>query len=308
MNTIRHELEGRFKIEALKLDRKGREVKGSRRTLAPWFCNLILNQGLDQYGTSANWLNYCHVGTSATTPSNSQTQLGALLATTGNILSTTQVTTSSSPYYLTTTKVYRFAAGTATGNLAEVGIGWGTAATSLFSRALILDGGGSPTTITVLSDETLDVTYEFRCYVPETDVTGTIVLNGVTHDYTLRAARVTTVHSSNGWSAADDAIMDVSDYGLTTGSIGAITSTISGTSLTPPNPSSSAASYTPGSYYRDSTLTVGLTAGNHASGIGAARFKIGIGLYQIGFVPNIMKTSSQVLNLTFRHTWARRTI
>ena len=59
-------------------------------------------------------------------------------------------------------------------------------------RALILDGGGSPTTLTILSDETLDVTYTIRVYPPTTDVTGSITLDGVSYGYTIRPCNVST--------------------------------------------------------------------------------------------------------------------
>lgn len=309
MIGFHQQLTGRFKIESVKLDDGGNEIKGTRRELAPWFQNMILDQGLDKYGTTSTWFDYCHVGSGSTAPSAGQTALVTFVAGTGNLVgSPTNVAAGSAPYYLAATRVFRFNAGTATGNLTEVGIGSASSTGNLFSRALILDGGGSPTTITVLADETLDVTYEFRCYAPPSDVTGTITLDSVSYDWTLRACNVTTTQPDYGWVAPDDAGLGGSGYDIRTGAIGAITASPGGTTLVPPNPTGSNASYSAGTFYRDLTVTVGLSAGNHASGIGSLRFKAGIGTYQVGFVPNIPKTSSQTLTLTFRHSWARKTL
>ena len=302
---LEQQLAGRYKIEALKLDEHGNEIPGSRRVAADWFNNLILDQGLDKYASINTWMDYCHVGSGSTTPANSQTALVSLVAYTNTLAATdTTGAAASSPYYAYIVRKYRFAAGVATGNLSEVGVG-SSSSGNLFSRALILDGVGSPTTITVLSDETLDVTYEFRCYVPETDTTGTITLDSVDYNWTARAARCATF-SGTAWSMpASHSSVSATRFALT-GAIGAITSEPSGTQQSVST--TAVGSYTNGTFQRDCTLTWGLAAGNDAAGIGAILFKIGIGCWQVGFDTNIPKTSSYELSLTFTMSWARKSI
>lgn len=298
-------LAGRYKIEALKLDAQGNEIPGSRRICANWFSNLILDQGLDQYATSSHWMDYCQVGSGSTTPDVSQTALAARIAGSNTYPVADDIgATGSSPYYAYTIRTFRFAAGTATGNLSEVGVGTSSTG-SLFSRALILDNLGSPTTITVLSDETLDVSYEFRCYVPETDTTGTVTLDGVNYGWTARAANCTD-SSSAGWRSPTDIGTAPGTRYAYTGAIGAITSSPAGTQQS--STSSSVGTYTSGAFQRTCTITWGLSNGNDPSGIGSVLFKFGIGVWQVGFDSNVPKTSSYELSLTFTLSWARKSL
>lgn len=133
------EVEGWFKFEAISED-------GTRRVLADWFPNLITDQGLNQMGTLATWLNACQVGSGSTVPAVSDTQLVTRVAGTTTIQSTVQGIQSTPPYYASRTRTYRFAAGVATGTLSEVGVGTTATVGNLYSRALILDGAGNPTT------------------------------------------------------------------------------------------------------------------------------------------------------------------
>jgi hypothetical protein len=302
--NLKTEVSGWFKIEAIKPD-------GSKRILADWFPNLITDQGLDRMGTSNTWISYCHVGTGSTAPATSDTQLVSFLASSNSRTTTTRGIQSSSPYYTYRTHTYRFNEGVAAGNLSEVGVGWTAANGALYSRALILDGAGNPTTLTILSNETLDVTYQCRHYIPETDVTGTVVLRGTTHTWTARAANCT---GGNYWwnqgTAYDVGIAaNASIYGNSayTGAIGAITTIPSGTNLSGGTLAFSA--YSASSLLIDATITYSLAQGNNALGIGAILVSMGLGYYQIGFTPtNIMKTADDVLVLNLRHSWARKTI
>lgn len=290
-------LRGFYKMEAVGPD-------GRRRLLADWFPNLITNVGLESIGVGDIYLQRCAVGSGNTAPSNSDTALVSLIGSTLTVTSNNQSAQSSPPYFGTQTITYRFPAGTATGNLAEVGIG--STVTNLFSRALILDGGGSPTTITVLSSEALDVTYQLQLHSPTVDVTGSVTITGVATAYTLRAA-----NSTNATSWAPNASSDgggVRNPAVYNGVIGAVTTIPSGASagggvLTP-------AAYSGGSHQRDGTIAYGLTDGNVAGGISAATFSGGIatgslGAFQLGFSPTIPKDNTKVLSLTYRHSWAR---
>lgn len=293
--SIKSTFKGRYKIEAIALD-------GTRRLLADWFDNLITNNGLDCIGNNPNWNNGCYVGSGNTAPANSDTALVSLIGSTTNRTANTQSAQSSPPYFGTETLTFRFAIGTATGNLSEVGLG--STATTLFSRALILDSLGSPTTITVLSSEALDVTYQLQQYVPTADVTGTVTIGAVNYAYTVRAAEATT---SNSW-APFSGQGGLETMVVTNGAIGAITADPSGSQA--PCGSVSVASYTNGNYYVDSTASFGLTDGNVSGGVSAMLLTMGnpyacFGKFQVGVSPSIPKDGTKTMTLTFRHSWNR---
>lgn len=131
----------------------------------PEFHNLVLNTGLARMGVGT-WIDRCCVGSGNSTPVATQTSLDSFIGSTTAIATGTtstggiQVTTA--PYYWFGRITWRFAVGIATGNISEVGLGWGN--TSLWNRALVKDAEGNPTTITVLADEYLDVISEVRVY------------------------------------------------------------------------------------------------------------------------------------------------
>ena len=303
---------GYYKICAVNKD------TGKVRLLADWFPNLITDIGLDRIATSADYMAYCQVGTGSTEPAVSDIALVNRVGGTNTITSGTYTVNSTSPYYISNIRVYRFNAGTATGNLSEVGIGWATSG-SLFSRALILDSYGDPTTITVLSDEYLDVTYEFRFYPFESDITGSITLTGNiggTYDYTIRQARITDIVRLFGQSTAIYPVYmgnrntqyysSDAYYRSFDGAIGSILSTPSGNSGGDlPYTQGVVGSYVAGTFTLTFTLTATITDWNLARGIKSILFPWGFRWYQVEFDPVIPKTSEDVLSLTFTHTWGR---
>lgn len=301
-------LQGFFKLE----------VHGGRRghkVLADWFPNLITDAGLNVIGTSSAWLTACRVGTGNATPSTADTALESQIAGTSTRQDNNTSALNESPYYASRTITYRFGAGAAAGNIAEVGIGTAATGGTLFSRALILDGEGNPTTITVLSDEVLDIVYQIRVYPPLSDVEDEINISGTPYNYTLRAA---DAGSATRWALAETGarggINSVTGVGsrarVYNGSIGAITGTPSGTSSQ--STSSDDIPYGNNDLYRDFSFTWGLNSANFMAGISATHTTFGtadsFGAIQIGFSPAIPKNNTQTLTLIFRHQWARRTI
>jgi len=307
--NIETQCEGWFSLSAFKVDENGEEIPGSRRSPVPPFKNLITDSGLDRMGSNSDYLNWCQVGAGSTAPAVGNTALASRVAGTSTIQATSLTAQSSAPYYVARTNTYRFAAGAAAGNLAEVGVGWG-ATGSLYSRALILDAIGSPTTITVLADELLDVTYQIRQYMPTVDWAGSITLRGVTHSVIGRACSVTSANAG-GWAITENgtAANFLSPLPLAyTGAIGAVTASSPGGSVIGSPLSTTAAGYSSSSLQRDIVVFFDNIRGNNASGIGSIKITMGIGTYQFGFTPSIMKTSDDTLSLTFRHSWARKTI
>lgn len=300
-------LQGFYKMEARKPD-------GRIRPLTGWFPNLITNGGLDQYAQTA-FFNTCVVGTGNTAPAFTDTQLVTQVgSTTSTNFINSRSAQSTSPYFGSTQVQFNFPAGTATGNLSEVGLG--NTATTLFSRALILDNLGSPTTITILSNESLYVTYQLNTYVPTTDFTTSLTLNAVSYAFTLRAANATSA-SDWAYSVPDPGFLfgdggpgggNFSSLVVSNGALGAITGTITGTRSGAGSAGHSA--YTNGTYSWAVSATWGLTNGNVSGGVTAGELLFGNsqlsrGRYQWGVSPAIPKDSSHVLTLNFTNQWVR---
>jgi hypothetical protein len=293
-------MRGRYKIEAVNAE------SGKRRVLADWFPNLITNAGLDRLAASNPlYLQNCYVGTGNTTPAFANTALVSLLASTNTFQATSAAMASTSPYFSTRTNTYRFAQGAAAGNVAEVGIG--NTSTNLFSRALILDGTGAPTTITVLSTEFLDVTYAFEVIVPLVDVTGTVVIVGVSYAYTLRAAAAT--NAANWCPSQTGSPMGYVTMPVYSGAIGTILTSPAGTAANAD--SLVTATYVATNLFLDTTATYGLNTANFGAGgitalTGATTpSSNGIGAFQVGFSPFIPKDATHILTLTMRNSWVR---
>lgn len=287
---IKVELGGEFKFEAVKAD-------GTSRVLADWFPNLITDIGLDRLGTNNDFLTFCRVGTGTALPVVGDTQLQSQVASTNSTVSTSNTTSGSPPYYVEAVRTYQFAQGAAAGNLAEVGIGWTTSGASLFSRARILDSLGNPTTITVLSDEFLNVSYRLRQFAPAADRLGTFSVGSAVYDYTARAQTVTA------WSALTTLIdsASASTVNAFSGAIGAITGSPSGSLGLG---TSAWQTYVANNLYRDVICVFAPTQANgtHRSYTVNAG---GRGLYQFEINPTIVKSSLDQLTMTFRVSWQR---
>ncbi len=303
-------------------------VSGGRRgsVVLADFENIITDTGLnDIFASSAgNGAARCQLGTGTATPTASD----AALAVPGPASTTVQRLwgaelasyVAGPPDYVSDFITIRFPTGTATGTWTEVAM-TRSSPTTFFSRALIVDGGGSPTPITVLSDEQLDVTYTGRVYPPASDVTGTINLGLSTHDYIIRPSLV-----NNGASWAPNCVFYSRTYagfsgavtsGITLfdGTIGARTASPSGASTTHSYTQTPAA-YSNNSMQREFEIRFDLNQGNVAGGgIRSMRFNpryAGSGgatpglEYQVEFTPKIAKDNTKVLRLNFVAAFARR--
>jgi hypothetical protein len=305
------ELSGRFRFDAVRLDESGDEIPGSHRVLADWFDNLITNGGLDRLGesgTSQVW-NVCRVGSGSATPAVTDTNLAAQVASTSTIFSTS-AGLNSADAYIWRREVYQFNEGVAVGNLAEVATSWLTSGTGIFSRALIKDSFGNPTTIPVRADETLRVTWEIRQYYQTTDLTGAVIFTGNiggTYGWTSRVAGLTA--GGNNWTiqSGGGGLSPISGTIYMGGDLGPITG--SPTFLaTASMPTITLDSYVNGSYQRTGTFTIPLATANNAAGITSIQFSsIRLGnTFQIKFTPSIPKTDQDVVSLKVGISWARR--
>lgn len=281
------------------------EIYSDKRGKLAEFDNIFLDQGLNALGTNPI-PGYIWLGTGNTVPLPSNTQLDNFVArsnTNSPRIPTTRGVNGNAPYYVWLRIGVRFNPLGVNVNLSELGLG---TASLLYTRALIKDANGVPTTLTLLSDEILDISYTVRIYAPTTDATGQITLGGNiggTYDWIARASLVTRDGAwyAHGWSAVRSGAHI--GYALVfSGPIGDITQSPSGTDLSvlhEPVP------YVENSLTLKSEIRVNTTQGNFESGIRSVRFSLGWGEYQIQFDPVIPKTDLDTLSLFFAVTYAR---
>lgn len=295
--NIENKVGARFKLVAHKGD--GVPVRETG-----WFNNLVLDAGLDRMSAGA-WINRCCVGSGNSVPTRAQVQLDNLVASTTDAqVSSKPVTNLTTPIYYGALRTWRFGAGIAAGNISEVGMGW--ADNSLWNRALVRDINGNPTTITVLSDEYLDVVSEVRVYPAETlsgqfnllNKSGEVVS---THMYTGHPAFM----SEASWEAGQISLgSGASNYmGVYSGDIGSISESPSGTAgwMTPtrtfPTLRSSRA-----------VGSLGLSQANFshkACYVAIGSLMGSLPGYQLQIDPPITKTNTQLMTYTFEMSWDR---
>ena len=287
---------GRFRIEV----RDG-ATNEMRRTLE--FGNLILDAGLERIGTGGNQWQACQVGSSNLAPNIAQTGLGAYVAGVASANDGMNGPTPVAPNYVASIgRYFRFGVGVAAGNLSEVGIGWATTGSNLFSRALIVDEEGDPTTITVLPTEILDVYYWIDLYPPIVDSVFPITIGGIERECTLRWADALTWASGNYWSGYLGSSPGTGISYLATGAIGPITGNPTGQISS--NATPTIKPYSSNSHYIEVDYT--FPPGRSTGTIQAWFQRWGrFGDCQIQFDPPIAKTSDKNLVLTLRFGWGR---
>jgi hypothetical protein len=306
--VMHSELSGRFRLKAYSA-KTGRKTKDTG-----WFNNLILDQGLDLHGAHAitSILGWCRVGTSSTAPGATQTALGTQIAATSTKALVSQGNSGADPYYIYLRQRWTFAEGAAAGNLTEVGIGRGQS-TELFSRALIVDSGGSPTTLTIAADEILRVEYEIRMHPPTTDASGNLTLDGVSTNWAIRAYSIDSYASnmSGAWTFRRDGratyYMDNSAMWHKAGAQALLGLTEAITGHVSQQCYRTSDAYVPGSYEATATFSWTISIGNISGGIGMIIAAFGMGMWQVSFDPPIDKTADKTLTLYFRHSWGRKT-
>ncbi len=320
-NTLNIGVGALYKFQTCKVDSDGNTIESTRVDVTDWFHNVITNGGMDLLGENfpISCFGQCRVGAGSTTPSETDTGLVSQIATTTTQQALTNGVSGSAPYYGYIRKTFRFAIGTAAGNLSEVAIFGGVGNTICFSRALIKNGSGDPITITVLSDEVLDVIYEFRSYAPDNATYGPLDISGTDYSGDITPAQLNGADypwgdGYNMWGAGgsygsvglipfngNQAWNTPIAFGTQT--LGAITSRPSGTKYY--STSVTASAYTSGTYYRDHEALFDLNQGNIAGGIGSLHIPTSMGSFQVSFTPKIAKTSTYRFKLNIRVAWGR---
>ncbi len=292
---IQPRMSGRYKFTAIRPD-------GRERPLTGWIPNIITDVGLNLLGTSGV-LGYCHVGTNNTAATSAQTALLGWIAASSSIQENSSYAQTSAPYFGTKVIRYRFNQGVATGNLNEVGINSSSSNTVMWSRAVIVDEFGAPTTITVLADEVLDVTYELRLYPPLVDGSGTVSISGTSYGVTWRAGNVTAAPWYYWMGDAASFSYQGNTHAIYNGVMNAgILVMPSGTSW---NTSMTNFGYSNNSLQRDGIASYGLNDGNLAGGVKSTAFNSTLGTYKFEFDNPIPKDATKTLTLTFRIAWSR---
>ena len=318
---------GRFDLVARKvavdengsplMDGDNNVLTGESRNLAS-FENLILDAGLNRLGSNQSIFDGACVGTGNTAPANSQTSLASMLRVTTTQQDRIELAGSTTaPYYAEGRIIYRFAAGTAAGNLSEVGLGWDANAGAntmggLWCRALIKDSQGNPTTITVLADEVLDIVYTLQLHPPTSDATGTFNLSGVAYQYTLRPAFVNGRSYPSYWKLLA-ILYGITSHGATafTGGIGSVTSGPSGTPAY--NIAVTKQTYVNNSNQLVFNVNADLNTANLAGGIRSMRFDLAGNCWQAEFSrvsdgATIPKNSTNILSIPFWVSWDRANV
>lgn len=292
--NMHSQIGARFKLIAHKGD-------GVPTKETEWFNNIVLDAGLARMSVGT-WISRCCVGTGNTTPVVTQTALASFLASTISINSTsTELQTTTTPYYRGVTLTWRFSEGVAAGNISEVGMGWNN--TTLWNRALVLDANGNPATITVLSDEYLDVVAEIREY-PTLSTTGSFSL------VDKRGATLST-HTYGGSTYMIEPSTIFAK--ITSGGL-IIYSGVKKDSVTA-SPTTSLGTVEDGSdSYPTSTsiqtvftCALAIANGTHQSFRVQMSGLLGTFYYKFQISPTITKTSAQIMTYTTTMTWGRYT-
>lgn len=276
--------------------------------------NLITNSGLDAVASSVAgaFIGTIQVGSGTAAPAATDTSLGNLVASTSTAQVAPASTYDSANRRMVSIGTWRFAEGTAAGNLTEVGARTQKTGTALISRALITDGTGTPIAFTVASDEILDVTYTLYQNIPQ-DATGTfnVTIDGTVtpFDYIMRPAGV---GNSTMWGVSFGATGHLYRQHLTgqensSGGLGTadITADISGYNQNQGmgwQSVTAMAAYTSGTYTQDYTWTrpVGVTGTVKSLWVNCTSAS-----FQMSFTPTWAITSTKKFTFNMRMSWGR---
>jgi len=288
-----------------------------------FFDNLITNTGMNRIGqvttnaanSTSSFINLCGrfvVGAGSAEPQFTDTALQNPVAfASSNVELDNQSSNYERGWYEITVR-HQFGQGQAAGNLSEIGIQHTNASGPLWSRALILDGQGNPTTITVLPDDFLTCYYTLRIMIPKEDAVFNIDVDygedGIVP--TVVTGRPLSANSSDaetGWGLQTAGTITTgsrSDLRFYTGGLASPTATsplgqsigiVSGFSVVP---------YVTDSFERYLTREIGLNDLN-SQGLRTASINALMGRWQIEFDPPLQKNNTQTMQVTFGYSWAR---
>lgn len=267
-------VKGRFKLRAMKGDIIMRE--------SAWCPNIIVNGAFDYWFQNAGGsIGGFVAGAGTATPQPTDTALQSFLGGGGSIQeSWVTRNTTVSPRSITFGVRIRANEGAVVGNVAEIALTRGSPSSSapIINRARVVDEMGNPTTITVLSDEFLEVIYEITLYAIE-GATGTLTINidgtPTNFDYEIRPI---SMNSTAWWGISSSVNFNPSGL-LGAATSGQVSHVTDQTTFGDPSSSYSPAGYSisnrftsrllapyvPGSKERLQTIRLPLNGGNIAA-------------------------------------------
>lgn len=314
----------------------------------PWCKNLITGVGLDfLLGAASSQAMYFHgvAGAGNASPTLADTTLQSYLGKYSACQSiTVERNYTTAPYYVKIATVHRYypgAFGSSPVNINEFGMIFNTVAgnasitgsTQVASRALSVNGSGSPASVSVLPDEYLDHHWELTVWIPDSLIGAvSIAIDGtpVSHNYEARPASMGRPESGSinpvwftptfsqglepstvgycGLSRRPFPAITTGSGGdvnssswLSSGSLGVAEAPIGGTWASNLMANTiAAAAYSSGTYYRDYTYSWGLNNGNVSGGVSAAQLSLGCMIWKVSYSPAILKVAGKKLELTFR--------
>lgn len=288
-----------------------------------FFDNLITNTGMNRVGTvttnsSGNngslgsFIALCGrfvVGSGSAEPQFTDTALQNPVAfASANPIRDSESSNYERGWYEITVR-HQFGQGQAAGNLSEIGIQHTSSSGPLWSRALILDGQGNPTTITVLPDDFLTCYYTLRVMIPKEDAVFNIDVDydedGIVP--TVVTGRPLAANSSSpggAWGLQTASTSDAYLQFYTGGLAGPTASSPLGSAIGGLTTTFSIVPYVTDSFERYITRTNGLNEHNSQS-LRTASLSALMGSWQIEFDPPLQKDNTQTMQVTFGYSWAR---
>lgn len=309
-------LSGRFRI-VVSEDAAGERVKHD----TGFFDNLITDVGMNRVGTvttddtlslrSFNAL--CGrfvVGSGSATPAFTDTALVAPVAfASANPVLDSESSSYERGWYEITVR-HQFGRGQAAGNLSEIGIQHTSLSGPLWSRALILDGAGNPTTITVLADDFLTCYYTLRIMIPQEDAVFNIDVDydedGVVPTVvTARPLAADRSETTIGWGLQTAITSDWAYLQFYSGGLAVPTANVPlGSAIGSQTDNFTVVPYVTDSHQRFLTRENGLNEHNSET-LRTARLNALMGSWQVEFDPPLQKNNTQTMQLTFGYSWAR---
>lgn len=310
--------------------------------------NTIVLRGFNSFlsligSNNGTWRMSCVAGTGNTAPNESNTTLAAyagVCSTWTTYARTFNTNTAALPLFWRHTFRFTFnsgAFGAGSVNLAEAGIAQVTndlseanGSTPLLARGLLVDGGGSPTTVTVSPSDILDIVYELTFNLPY-DATGSVTINidgtPTSISYTVRPALLSN-GGSFAWTEArgvfgsspptsEAVLLSFIGSAPETSTIwgrgtGASNGVLQGVTTVPTNTGGGDVEYTTGSFstyvtdskQRDLNASWGLTKANATGGINVFLVDFGNFMFQVSLGTALNKISTKQLDMTFRIAFA----
>ena len=263
------------------------------------FSNLITNTGMDYMikDTGSNHLSYGFIGIGVTPEAITDTSMETLQSYSSQAFQG-NVNSHDITGNISILKSIRFPVASSAFDISEVGMGWNTTG-SVFSRALVKDGAGNPTTIAIQAGEVPYIQYKLNISFNPNDVV--LAVDG--YSMTLRPCNIDSIGYCSPIEGGrirhsylkaynNDAVM------------GDILNTPSG-GVSYNETSYSDQDYTNGSYQRSGNVIWSSTTANEPLGLKIFIVTQGQMTWQFEVSPNIPKDDTETLNIELTTSWTR---